>query len=117
MVVELSFLLPSLVVLREDVCRWADLEFFAVPPPLPLDIPPHVRFAAQTPGPGEVVDLLVRVHVLELRWPDQGGPQAIPGGGAIPLGHDMEPCSLESIDDAIVGVSDRNPEGQKLMGF
>ena len=56
---------PSLVVLRHDIGRGCDVEGFAVQASHALDVSPHVVFAADAPGSGEVVNVLIRVKVFK----------------------------------------------------
>ena len=103
-VIHLPLVNPSLIVLREDVGRRAQFKVFTVLPPLSLNVTPEVRFGADLPGSGEVVDLLLFVHVFELGWPDQGGPQHVPRDGPVTACYEVEASGLHRVDHAVIGV-------------
>ncbi len=52
-----------------------------------------------------MINLLLFVHILELRGPDQGGPQHVPGDGPIPASHKIKSSSFHRVNHAVICVS------------
>ena len=101
-VVHLTIIEEPLVVLREDVRDWADLELLAVLASLLLNMAPQVCLAADAPGARKVIQLLVLTHSLQLARSYQRRPEAVPTGRAATLVDQMETSRLHGIHDAIV---------------
>ena len=69
---------PPLVIFREDVGLRTNIKGLPMQAPHALDVPPHVVLAAEGPRPGEVVDPLELVHVLDAVGSDHPCPENVP---------------------------------------
>ena len=56
---------PPFVVFGHNVSRWCDVERLAMETPHALHVSPHVVLAADAPGAGEVVNVLIGVKVFK----------------------------------------------------
>jgi len=71
---------PPFVVLRENVCGGADVVVLAVVPLHAENVSPQVVLSAKLPAPREMVYFLVLAYKFKLAWPNNAGPQHVPGG-------------------------------------
>lgn len=104
MVIHFPIIHPSLVVFRKDISHRTDLEFFSMFPSLFLDISPKIGFTAEAPRSWKMIDFLVRVKTSQFTWSDQGSPNDVQTFRSLATVNQMEPCCLQSINDAIIGV-------------
>ena len=95
-------MVPPFPVLRHDISWWTNFELPTMSGSLSCNIAPQIAFMTYSPGSGEMVDFLIRIHALESRAPDRAGPQAVP---AATFRDDPEARDLEGVHHAVVGVS------------
>jgi hypothetical protein len=103
-VVQLSITDKPLIVLWENVCRWAYVKLLAVLPPLLLHVAPQVGLAAEAPGTGEVVQPLFPVHASQLARSYQCRPQAVDTRLPAALRDQVKSRRLHRVHHAVVGV-------------
>ena len=89
-------------VFREDVGLRCNFKIWPVYPAHALHMPPHVRFAADTPRTSKMVDFLVGVQVLEPASFEQASPEHVPLARL--LLNVVEACHLQSIHHTVVCV-------------
>jgi hypothetical protein len=99
-IIHLSFVAESLIVLWEQVGVWTDLKILSISSPLSLHVAPQVSLVTNVPSACKMIDFLKLIHVLEFAWPNQTGPEGIPGSTFA----EPEAGCFECIDDAVVGV-------------
>jgi hypothetical protein len=96
-----SLVAPALVVLREKISCWANLEIFSVSSPLSLNVTPKVAFVTNVPGTGEVINLLKLIHIPKLTRTNETCPEAVPRTTI----SKPETGKFERIDNTIIGMS------------
>ena len=99
-VVYLTLLVESLIVLREQVCGWTYFEIFTVSSSLTLYITPQITFMTHVPSTCKMVDLLVLVHIFQLRWTDQTCPEAVPATSF----WEPESSCFEGVYDTVISM-------------
>jgi hypothetical protein len=103
------------MVFWKYVSSWSYFIIFAMLPSLFLYISPHVSFGSQAPGVGEVVDFLVLAHVFELARPDEVGPHAVPGAGAVTGCYHVKTSCLKCINNTVINMRLRDFKCQVAM--
>ena len=91
---------PPLVVLREDVRGGSDIESLAMQTSHALYIAPHVVFPADGPGAGEVVEMLLHIHVPQAALSEQACPADVPRRAS----HVPETSHFQGVHHAVVSV-------------
>ena len=64
-IADFSVYVPPLIVFGHNVSRWCDVERLAMEAPHALHVSPHVVLAADAPGAGKVVNVLIGVKVFK----------------------------------------------------
>ena len=100
-VTDLSVDLPPLVILREDVSGWADVEGFTMKSLHSLHISPHIVLSTDGPRACKMVNFLLWIQVLQSTLLEQACPDHVPARA-----RDVSEAShLEGVDNAVVSVS------------
>lgn len=89
------------VVIREQICLWAEIEL-SENSSHPTQIFPHHIFAAHLERLGEMVHFLVLSGFFEVLRFSLASPHHVPFGAV--RTHDSETCCLQCIDDWVVNM-------------
>jgi hypothetical protein len=73
-----SIVKPSLIVLREYVCRWSNIILLAMSSFHLENIPPQVVLSSQMPSPRKMIDLLILINALQLGSFNEACPKHVP---------------------------------------